>query len=398
MFKKGSNLRLILIVSLFFGLSTGIYEFVLPYYLKHIGVNYVNMGWIYAISAIVVLIARVYMGGLSDILGRKKLYGWALGICGATTMMIPYGTSYVLQILFKTIRDTAGLTRETIHPIVIYEAQKTGFLNLIGKLRGMEFLLQALGTLLTWWIFRTMGGENSGEAYLGNFTLGGGILIAGCIWWLLFFKENWKPEKQKIIPLRELISLDMHPNLILIAISGMIFAVGLQMSHSFYMNLFFTEKFGSKTDFTIWVNIVHRLTLALPLFIVGHFNLKNLKWWYISGVAFQGLTIAISPFLSNSILSASVYLSHDLIGAGIWSPIQATLIQKFSSNEKRGLEVGKVLAWGSIGAIFGPLIAGKLASQSAYLPFLFSGIFIIVAVIPLLFLKLSRDEGANAAA
>ncbi len=190
----------------------------------------------------------------------------------------------------------------------------------------------------------------------------------------------------------------MHPNLVLIAISGMIFAIGLQMSHSFYMNLFFTERFGSTTSFTIWVNVVHRLTLALPLFFVGHFNLKNLKWWYIFGVAFQGLTIAISPFLPNSILSASVYLSHDLIGAGIWSPIQATLIQKFSSDEKRGLDVGKVLAWGSIGAIFGPLIAGKLASESATLPFFVSGLLIIAAVTPLFFLKLSRDEGANAAA
>lgn len=398
MFKKGSNLRLILIVSLFFGLSTGVYEFVLPYYLRYINVNYANMGWIYAISAVVVLVARVYMGGLSDILGRKKLYGWALGICGITTMMIPYGTSNVLQIIFKTIRDTAGLTRETIHPIVIYEAQKTGFLNLIGKLRGMEFLLQALGTILTWWVFITMGGQNNYNSYLGNFVLAGGILIIGCIWWLLSFKESWKPEKQPIIPLRELVNLDMHPNLVLIAMSGMIFAIGLQMSHSFYMNLFFTERFGSTTDFTIWVNVVHRLTLALPLFFVGHFNLKNLKWWYIFGVAFQGLTIAISPFINNPIISASVYLSHDLIGAGIWSPIQATLIQRFSSDEKRGLDVGKVLAWGSIGAIFGPLIAGNLALISSKLPFFISGILIIIAITPLLFLKLSRDEGAKAAA
>jgi predicted MFS family arabinose efflux permease len=296
------------------------------------------------------------------------------------------------------VRDTAGLTRETIHPIVIYEAQKTGFLNLIGKLRGMEYLLQALGTLLTWWVFRTMGGQDNDNSYLGNFALGGGILIIGCIWWMLFFKEDWKPDKQPVIPLRELVNLDMNPNLVLIAMSGMIFAIGLQMSHSFYMNLFFTERFKSTTDFTIWVNIVHRLTLALPLFIVGHFNLKNLKWWYIFGVAFQGLAIAISPFINSPVLSASVYLSHDLIGAGIWSPIQATLIQRFSSDEKRGLEVGKVLAWGSIGAIFGPLIAGKLASQSSTLPFFFSGVIIIAAIAPLFFLKLSRDEGAKAAA
>jgi MFS family permease len=91
-------------------------------------------------------------------------------------------------------------------------------------------------------------------------------------------------------------------------------------------------------------------------------------------------------------------LSHDLIGAGIWSPIQATLIQRFSSDEKRGLDVGKVLAWGSIGAIFGPLIAGNLALISSKLPFFISGILIIIAVTPLLFLKLSRDEGAKAAA
>ena len=95
--------------------------------------------------------------------------------------------------------------------------------------------------------------------------------------------------------------------------------------------------------------------------------------------------------------SAGIFLLHDLIGAGIWVPIQAMIIQQYSRDDRRGIEVGKVMAWTSTGVIAGPLAAGfllslgqaypSLAKASVTFPFLFSGLFMMVAVIPLLWLR-----------
>jgi len=195
--------------------------------------------------------------------------------------------------------------------------------------------------------------------------------------------------EQRRISLRELISFDLHPNLLLIALSGIIFAIGLQLSHSFYMLLFFTEHFGATPAQVSVIMVIHRFTLALPLLIVSQFKLTNLKAWYIAGLVAQGTVIAASALLPWLWVSAGVWLLHDLIGAGIWLPIQSTLIQQYSRDETRGLEVGKVLAWGGIGSVAGPLAAGYLANAATTLPFLASGLLVLLSAVPLCWLKLA---------
>ncbi len=391
-----SNLKLILAVSLLFGMSTGVYEFILPYFLRAQGISLQSIGAIFALSGIAVLFARIYMGGLSDRLGRKTLYGWALAICGAATVITPQLPHLIAQVLLKTLRETAALTRETIHPIVLYEARREGFLNLIGKFRGVEYFLQAGGTLLAG-IVLALAGENVMQAYRVALYLGGGILLLGALGWVIRFREAWTPPVQTPTKLRQLLNFNMHPNLLLIAISGIIFSFGLQLSHSFYMVLFFQERFGAAVatpHVTMIIMVLHRLTLALPLLIVGQLPLKNYKAWFIFGLIIQGITVACSPFLPGVWLSAGVFLLHDFIGSGIWSPIQSTLIQHYSRDETRGLEVGKVLAWGNLGAVLGPLTAGWLAGHSSVLPFFFSGIFMGAAALPLFWLNLRLPHPA----
>ncbi|MHB9132339.1 MAG: MFS transporter [Armatimonadota bacterium] len=382
-----TNLKLLLAVSLLFGVSTGIYEFILPLFLQANGVDLKVMGGIFSLAGLAVVIARIYMGGLSDRWGRKPLYGWALLFCGLATGAAAWLSALGWQLLLKTVRETAALTRETLHPIVLYEERQAGFLNLIGKFRGIEFLFQAGGTLLAGLILRGMGGLSAGAAYHLTLQIAGAILLVGALCWALGFVEHRVPAPQRVMSLRELFSIDLHPNLLLIAISGIIFTFGMMISHSFYLPLFFTEHFKQKADVVSVVLIIHRLTIALPLLVVGNLRLKNLRAWYIGAVVIEGVTMAASPLFSHFWLSASVFLLHDLIGAGIWVPIQSTLIQRYSREESRGIEVGKVLAWGSLGAIAGPLTAGLLASYSPVLPFFASGIFMALAAVPLLWLN-----------
>ncbi|HEX2951932.1 MAG TPA: MFS transporter [Armatimonadota bacterium] len=385
-----SNLRLLLGISLLFGVSTGVYEYILPLFLDAQGISFQNIGIIFALSGLVMVIARIYMGGLADLWGRKPLYSWALAVCGSATIITPFLPSLLWQVLLKTFRDTGTLTRETLYPVILYEEGQSGFLNRIGKFRGVEYMLQAGGTLLAGVVIRWMnsgGRPVSQSTYQTLFIIAGLVLCLGMVWWSSAFVEPARQQTQNKIGIKDLFSFDLHPNLMLILISGIIFTFGMQLSHSFFLQLFFIKHFHTSESTTSWVMVLHRVTIALPLLIVGNLRLKNLRLWYIAGLIVEGATLAVSAVLPVFIWSAAIFLLHDFIGSGIWSPIQATLIQRYSRDETRGMEVGKVLAWSSLGSIVGPLVAGMLAERSTILPFLMSGIMMALAAIPLFWIR-----------
>jgi MFS family permease len=53
------NLRILLIVSILFGLATGIYDLALPYYLHEQQVSFQNMGIIFAVAALGIFLLRI---------------------------------------------------------------------------------------------------------------------------------------------------------------------------------------------------------------------------------------------------------------------------------------------------------------------------------------------------
>lgn len=388
-----ANLWVVLGTALFCGLSTGIYELVLPLFLKGQGIRFDQMGLIFGLAGCMMVLARIYMGGLSDRWSRKHLYSLALGVCGITTGLSPTLSGWVAQIMLKMLRDTAALTRDTIFPIILYEEQRAAFLNFIGKFRGIEYLLQAGGTLLAGVIIAQMGDETAG--FRVALYVGGGLLLAATLWWMLGFYEHRQPSSQRIMALRELFSFDLHPNLRLILISGALFSIGVQLSHSFYLPIFFNARFGIPGATVAIILVIHRITIGLPMLIVGNLPIKNLRCWYVWGLIIEGITMAVCAVTPHFLASASIFLLHDLVGAGIWVPIQAMLIQRYSRDATRGIEVGKVLAWTSIGSIIGPLIAGKLAMYSPIYPFFASGLVMMLAAIPLFWLNLAKAPTAS---
>lgn len=403
-----TNLRTVLIVTLLYGIVTGIYELALPLLLKSWGIRLVDIGIIFALSGLAMVLARIYLGGLADRWGRKLVYGWALALCGITTCCAPLSPLLLWQVALKGLRDLTALTRETLHPVILYEAGREVFLERIGRFRGIEYLFQAGGTFLMGGVFAllTRTWMSPATAYTTLLVGCGALLVLAGIIWAGGFHETLVESAPRRITLRELVSFDLHPNLLCIGLSGVLFAFGLQLSHSFYMALFFPLRFGATTADVALIMVIHRFTLALPLLVMSGLKLKNLKGWYIAGIVMQGIVLTLSAVLPWLWASAGVWLLHDLIGAGIWLPIQSTLIQQYSRDASRGLEVGKVLAWGGIGGALGPLAAGFLADAhflpalltpyAVILPFLASGLFVLLSAVPLGWLRLATPSAAPA--
>lgn len=391
------NLWLVLGTAVFFGLATGIYEYIFPLFLQTLNVSSEQMGVIFALSGVAMVLVRIYMGGLSDQLGRKLLFASALAICGLATAAPPLLPSLLLQLTTKIFREIAALTRETVFPIVLYEEQRGAFLNFIGKFRGVEYMVQAGGTLLAGLIVAKMGAS---AGYPASLYLAGGALVLVAVGFAVFFREHRSASRQQTVSLRDLFNLDLHHNLKVVLAAGIIFTFGVMLSHSFYLPLFFIERFPGEVAerWNPTLMSLHRVTIALPMLLVGNLRLKSLRAWYIWGFIIEGVTMAACAVIPNYWASAGIFLLHDLIGAGLWSPVQATIIQRFSRDATRGIEVGKVLAWTSLGGVAGPLAAGFLAGISPVYPFLFSGLIMIAAVIPLFRLRLEAPAPAAVAA
>ncbi len=392
------NVKTVLFVSILFGAATGIYEFIFPYYLQERNISFESMGFIFTIAAAGMLLLRVLAGRLADVWGRKLFYGLAFGGSALVTWLTPATGSVVIQSVLKTVREALFLTRETLHPVILYEESRGRFMAYMGRTRGLEFLFQGAGTLITGLTVAWIGTG-------GNLRLAAYLLAAGFAVFWVFFRERTDraPVPAKSGGLRELFSLDMHWNLKIITLSAFIFNIGLTTSHSFFMPLFFSEKFGVRPEMVAWVMIGHRLTIAIPLLIAGTLPIRNLKSAYIWTLSLEGAVLSASSFIPNFYASAGVWLLHDLIGAGIWIPIQNQIIQDYTDPEHRALQMGKLLAFGGVGTILGPLLAGYLSEWTtrpafeggifyAAGPFFASGLLMILAAAVLGWLRLERPS------
>ena len=376
------NVVTLLAVSVLFGTSVGIYEFVLPFYLQEQGISFEAMGFIFAVASAAILGLRVGIGTLSDMWGRKIFYSLALILAAAAQWLTALSTRVAGQALLKTIRDTAFATREIMHPIVLFEESERRFLDLIGKTRGLEYLFQAGGTLIAGATIVALGTG-------GNLKLAGVLAGAAFVVFATAFRERPIPIRLAGISLREMVGLGGMPrNLKVIAVSSFIFTIGLSSSHCFIMPLFFAEKFAMGRATVAWIMFAHRLTLGLPMLVVGQLPIRNYKAWYIGTMLIEGVAIGGAAVIPGALGATAVWLLHDLIGAGVWAPIQNTLIQQHSRPDARGLDVGRVAAIGLVGGIFGPFIAGYLAAVWIGGPFLVSGVLTMLAAVPLAWLRL----------
>jgi len=367
-------------VAALFGLGLGIYDFVLPFLLDHWGMSFVSMGVIFATAGVTMFFVRVYVGDLSDRFGRKSFYAAALGVGAALSFATPFAPSLAAQTGLKSLRDASFQTFQSMHQLVLYEESVDTYLDYVGKTQGAQYLAEALGA--------RMGGAALGRGgYRASLHAAAiAFFVALCAFVALYRSRPVRRRRRASVSLRELFGFDLSPKLRLMTIAGFIFTIGLATSHCFVMQLFFSYKFGVSESTVSTIMMLHRLTAALPLFIVGWVVRRHLKAVYITFLTIEGVALAVSAFIPNFVAATAVWLTHDLTGAGIWIPVQSTLMQQHSRDGVRGRDVSKSQAIASLGWIVGPIIAGAVFRTSINAPFAISGVLMVVAAVVLLWL------------
>ena len=369
------NLWVIIITSAVFAVCMGVYDFAMPIYLQEINVSFGNMGVIFGLSSILIYFLRLYVGAHSDRIGRKPFYSMGLLFSALGNFLTPVFGSIVPLTAVKTVREASLIVRDTMRSILVYENGKKNFLSLISKTVGMEFFLQGVGTMIGGLI-----------ATRSAFFACGIALFLSYIFFVAFFKEDFKPVKSDKVALKfkDLVKIDLPPKLKTLTLAMFIMTLGMNISHCFIMPLFFMQKFHVSVATVAVILMVHRMLLGVPMFVYGNFMKgRNLKFIYIVTMLYEALAISAAALIPNFWVAVTVWLTHDLLGAAFWSPIQNHYVQEFAREKSRGRDVSEAVALSSLGAVIAPFIAGALAPIDISLPFLVSGIITGLTVIPL---------------
>ena len=380
------NVQIMLGTSILFGLSLGVYDFLLPYYLDNAGISFANMGAIFSVAALVMFVLRIYVGHLSDRLGRKLFYALALLGCSLANFLTPLFRALGAQIALKSLRESSAVVKDTMHTVALYENAQKRFTDFIARTNGAEFLFQGIGTFVGGALMVAVG-------YRTSFFFSAALLMVAFFWLAVGFHErNTGAQHGEAMRLRNLWSFGLPVELRILAASGFVFTVGLSTSHCFVMPLFFAKKFAVSAPIVAAILTIHRISLGLPMLFTGRWLRGSLKGFYIAFVIYEGIAMSASALIPHFLPATMVWLTHDLVGASVWFPIQKTLIQRFARPEVRGRQVGQVLAVSSLGWIFGPLIAGFVADISISAPFFLSGLLMIASALMLLPLRVERKN------
>ena len=388
---------LLILVSSVLGFSIGLYDFLLPLFLDDLGVSYESIGIIFSFSAIFLFFVRVYSGHLSDLIGRKRVFSLSLFLCALSSLLTPFLPNIFAQVILRSLREIAKSMKVMLQQLLVFDQWKDSFRHLFSWLWGFDASFQGIGTLLGGFLLLKLD-------YKYSFVIPAVILFLVLVLFVSKFKEKRTPvEDREVLQKNAFSALSsfywaspfkhrLPKPLVLMAISGFILGVGVSMSHTFMAPLFFLHKFSISIG---WVSVIvafHRLFLGLPMIMVGKVVKWNLKLTVIVFLIIQGILTSITVIPSYFITAAILWLMHDFVGASLWIPARNTLIQHYSRDNKRGLDVGMVFSWQGLGWIFGPLIAGVLARHSVNYPFFFSGIVVCLSVVPLFWLDYSVER------
>lgn len=401
------NLITLVVVSMLIGLGVAVYEVALPLYLKKIHFSWRDMGWIYAAAALATCAVRVGMGAWSDRAGRKRVYVCALLAMGLATLGTPFFSSLLIMIILRSVAEPTTRVREAMHSVLLYEDSPKRFQRIFSRTRGVEFLFHFFGLLAAGWWMAAMLQQRVQSAYAWLLAAAAGVLIVSGVVFAGFYREKRLHARGAAqLAWRDLLHPRLNGPMWVMTASIFVFSAGIGISHCYALQLFFIEKFGASQGDVFTIGALHRLSCAIPLLLVGHVFRRRLKFWLILFLVLEGIFVAVPGFMpakgvygiagwnvSALWMAVGVWLIHDLLGMGVWLPIQHALLQRYSSAASRGKDVSLATALGALGWVLGVFAAGWLREWpgmrkdiAVNLPFIVSGAGVILSALVLLWL------------
>jgi len=383
------NIKIIFAVGLLSAFILGVFDLLLPFYLKYRGVSLIHMGLIFTVSTLAISFLRIMIGEYADVYGRKNVYLASCSLGAIAKSLFPLSVNNV-QILFnKFLNDLQDNFRVSIHNVMLFENDRKNYAKFFSWFTASNFILQATGTLCFAVLLVYLG-------YLNLFFLLSGIEMAKFIL-LLLYHEDRREEKRRSLSLREAYSFKISGCLKVLALSSAIGSLGFGIAHGFLLPLYFAEKYGLDAAQISMITAIHRLSFLTTPSASGVIRKLGLKRTYVFSTfayVFSFLTVGLInlPIL----IFVPIFLIHDLLGGGIRMTTMNVIVQNLTMDETRGREINTFNAIQMPINILAPSIAGALATMNWDLIFVIGGLLYAVSLaIFFFFFKAECFEGPS---
>jgi DHA1 family multidrug resistance protein-like MFS transporter len=371
----------LVVVMLGFGLVIPI----MPFYVENLGAGGTELGLLVASYAVMRLIFGPIWGSLSDRIGRKPVL--MIGMLGYAITMFWFGLATQLWMLFVA-RSLSGILSSATSPTTMaYISDSTTEKD---RGRGMGILGAAvgLGTVIGPGMGGWLAGDAPTQAALSTpFFIAGGMSLLALLLIGLLLPESLSKEAKG---LARSISQEnpralLKPGDLWRALSSsigallfMAFLTAFAMTAFFgIFGLFALQKFSYGPQEVGGVLVVMGLVSTIGQgLLTGPLTERWGEAPVIKGalltsaVAFASMALVQS---TPAILAVTAIFS---LAIALLTPAVTSLTSKHTTL-LQGITMGLSNSFGSLGRIFGPLIAGLLLDIDANLPYLFGSIVLL---------------------
>lgn len=345
---------------------------ILPYYLLGKGISGLEFGLVFSLAAaLVIILPRLFIGKLSDIIGRKKIYSLGLLIESVSTSFYPFLSNIYELGINKGIKDFSDTVEDSVEDAIMADTfNKKIRADYVTKIGTFIPFGRAIATII-------------GFIVVTYFSLNLGFYVASAVVFIEFliftfiFKEPVKKIKKRFKISIKSYTLKFK----IISIIGFLIAVNFGMS---YYPAFF--------QLAIKLGISESVLFILLFFdyiISSIFTWKSKDWTDKIG---RTNMVILTTFLLSvfSILYAfsSTIIQFFLVMVGISASFYIyrvafkTVLMDSAIKKIRGEQIGFGKTLQGLGDMIGPALGGFLIDfVSLPSAFIFSGLFALIATI-----------------
>lgn len=341
-----------------------------------------------AIYSLLMFFFAPVLGGLADKYGRKL--GLKISMIGLTCGFIfcAFGSFYGSLILLFLGRVVSGITAGSLSiaqaaAIDISEPKsKSFYLSILMLANSLGFSLgPLLGGLL----------EKITIAPVGTvtFTVGTILSLIGFFAISIFFKENYTPDPnaKKTHLINDFLNIKVafcKPvlNIYLVSILFSMTAFGLFFSN---IPIFLARNFSANNSLTSIILSAEAIIFSAALILSGKWLIQKfnkvkvvLYAQIVQFLAYMGFFLVIKSLPLDILLFSIISAFVGIMYIGL-----LTLVSDATDKNWQGRVMGVVAALASITWGVGPLLSGGMNHFSPEMPYLLSGIFMVIAFLPL---------------
>ena len=364
--------KLVVAYSFFGWLGGNIVWFILPFYLKSLGMGFTEIGTLFSISTIVQAALLLFSGQVSVKLGYKRTILLALSLFFIARLIQVFVPIFWALALSSVIVGIAmALEWPSLMALLSGEVseEKRHYLFTLNSALGTAGA--AFGMLLGGVLPKVLDGANPYRRTL----LFAAFLILIQITLISFVSPVLGKEKKKL-RLRRKLLIKIAKFSLPSALIGL--GAGITIP---YMGLYFNLKFGTSLESIGGLFALQQLVMAVGMFSMPILadKIGSVKTIVSFNGSATALIIAL-PFAPNFLIASVIYIVRTIL-MNIVNPIWDAFMMKFFTKEERATSIAlRSFAWTSTFGI-GQYLGGIIFDRSLVLPFLITGSLYVASIL-----------------